>query len=439
MRVLNPLAVGARIFPMSIHRFSALGLATFLGITGAWSQGLNRELGLPLWQGTSLWAEDAATVAKRLNIPGGVNEKAGHFKKDLGPKDQIFGVRAYSIELYADRGKVDRINVGLINRADLFNEIMREARSSGKELSEAQALVELEKRMQRDAPADFTSLTANIARRLGLPTVKDEPEVKVWDWSGHLLTAERTSTAVTLKITPTEKSRAAGVSDPARAGLNAAVHGRDSVKRRPNGDVVISGIPPISQGARGFCVPASWEKLIRFNGLDLDVYQLADRGGTDVQGTLLAPFAAKMATMLEPKGFQVQFPAKGPPTLDMLRSQIDAGRPVLWGMDSRQFPAWVARSVKRTTRLPAPTPGTLPPDPAPHALLIIGYNAGFQEIALSDSTELGARFPEIWITLADAQAADMGQELVVLTPATTSGPGSGASPVRTGHPTKRWY
>ncbi|MFQ3671362.1 MAG: hypothetical protein SNJ84_07870, partial [Verrucomicrobiia bacterium] len=393
------------------------------------AQGLNQELGLPLWQGSNLWTENAAAVARRLDIPGGANDQSGHFKKDFNGDVTVFGVRAYTIELYADRGKIDRIHIGLINRADLFNDIMRQARAQGQELSEAKALVEMERRMQRDAPADFNTLVTNLSRRLGLPNVKDEPQEKIWDWSGHLLAAERTPTAVTLRISSTEKSRAASNTDPARAAMNAAAKSRDAVKRRPNGDVVISGIPPISQGPRGFCVPASWEKLIRFNGLDLDVYQLAERGGSDVQGTLLAPFAAKMATLLEPKGFQVQFLAKGPPTLDLIRAQIDAGRPLLWGMDSRAFPSWVARSAKRTNRLGADTPASIPPEPAPHALLIIGYNAGFQEIALSDSTELGARFPEIWITLADAQKADMGQELVVLLPGSTAASGP-ASPTR---------
>lgn len=422
-----------------ILRLFPLFLLLSLAISFAKAQGLNQELGLPLWRGSNLWVEDAATLARRLNIPGGSNEQTGHFKKNFDPDTRLFGVRAYTVEIYAERGKVARINIGLINRADLFNEVMGEAKASGKTLSEAQALVEMEKRMLREAPTDFAKLTANLARRLGRPNVKDEPQEKIWDWSGHLLTAERTPNAVTLKISPPEKARLADVTDPARAALNAAVKGRDSVKRRPNGDVVISGIPPISQGPRGFCVPASWEKLIRFNGLDLDVYQLADRGGTDVQGTLLAPFAAKMATLLEPKGFLVQFPAKGPPNLEFVRGHIDAGRPILWGMDARQFPAWVARSVKRTTRLPPAQPATPPPQPAPHALLIIGYNVGFQELALSDSTELGSRFPEIWISLADVQAADLGQELVVLAPkiAPSSGPGGTGTP--TGHPTKRWY
>ncbi|GAB4248782.1 MAG: hypothetical protein OHK005_15400 [Candidatus Methylacidiphilales bacterium] len=424
---------------LAMLRFSSFLFFLWIGISLSKAQGLNQDLGLPLWQGSSLWVEDAASVARRLKIPGGSNEQTGHFKKNFEADTKIFGVRAYTIEIYSEKSKVGRVNIGLINRADLFNEVMQEAKASGKSLSEAQAFVELEKRMLRDAPTDFATLTANIARRLGRPNIKDEPQEKIWDWSGHLLAAERTPTAITLKISSPEKARLADVTDPARAAMNAAAKSRDSVKRRPNGDVVISGIPPISQGPRGFCVPASWEKLIRFNGLDLDVYQLADRGGTDVQGTMLAPFAAKMATLLEPKGFLVQFPAKGPPTMDVLRNHIDAGRPVLWGMDSRQFPAWVARSVKRTTRLPTAPPATPPPDPAPHALLIIGYNAGFQEVALSDSTELGARFPEIWISMADVQASDMGQDLVVLTPKTTSTSGTSGNSSPTGHSTKRWY
>lgn len=420
-------------------RFVVVVIGWRLLTLSLWAQGLNQELGLPLWTGNSLWMEEARAVASRLDIPGGANEGTGHFKRDFGPSTRVFGVRAYTIEVYAERGKVDRVNIGLINRADLFNELMRGARAAGQELSEAQAMVETEKRMQREAPSDFAMLTGNIARRLGMPNVKDEPREKVWDWAGHRLVAEHSATAVTLKISSTEKARATAALDPARAAAKAAAKARDSVRRRPNGDVVISGIPPISQGPRGFCVPASWEKLIRFNGLDLDVYQLAERGGTNVQGTMLAPFAAQMAALLDPKGFQVQFPAKGPPKLEQIRAQIDAGRPLLWGMDSRQFPVWVARSVRRTTRLPTDALPPPPPEPAPHALLIIGYNAGFREVALSDSTELGARFPEIWVTLEDVERADLGQELVVLVPAGDGSAGSGSVPGRQGPAGKRWY
>jgi hypothetical protein len=428
--------------------FLLIGIGSLILQATAHSQGLNREFGMPLWSSSNLWKDSARSAADRLEIRGAANDDVAHFKKELGEKDLVFGTRAYSLEIYSEKGNISRVSIGFINRADVHNEIRRKAEKENKKLSETEVMIELEKIMDRQAPLDFAEVEKKITQRLGHPNVSSESNQKIWDWSGHRFTLERTPSAVTLRLTPSHQAQA-GAMDPNRSLAAAAAKGRDRVKRRPNGDVVISGIPPISQGPRGFCVPASWEKLLRFNGLDFDVYELAEKGGTQVTGSMLPLFAAKMTPLLEPRGFKVSIVGKGPPTLDMIRAQIDAGRPLIWGLDSHRFPDWLIRSSKRTTKLPnAPAISPKPGEPAeisPHALLIIGYNTGFQEIALSDSTELGASSPEIWISLNDAKQADLDQDLVVVLPGGTSGAGGAGSsggaipPANASNLNKRWY
>ena len=69
--------------------------------------------------------------------------------------------------------------------------------------------------------------------------------------------------------------------------------GVDHVQRNSEtGDVVIAGIPMVDQGQKGYCVPASSERVLRYYGIRVDANELAQlanssaEGGTSVQALI---------------------------------------------------------------------------------------------------------------------------------------------------------
>ncbi|MEM6885966.1 MAG: hypothetical protein AAF571_13140, partial [Verrucomicrobiota bacterium] len=114
-----------------------------------------------------------------------------------------------------------------------------------------------------------------------------------------------------------------------------------------------------------------------------------------------------------------------PDNIKMVSSYIDKGYPLIWHMDARDLRIWVNRNRERRTRLPDESAKTelTPGKVAGHALLIIGYNIRENEIALSDSTELGSSETAIWIHASEAKAAHQSRTelLVVIPPGRTGG------------------
>jgi len=59
---------------------------------------------------------------------------------------------------------------------------------------------------------------------------------------------------------------------------------RARVQRAPNGDVIITGIPMVDQGPKGYCAAAVAERLLRYYGRSLDQHEIAQLANTTAQG-----------------------------------------------------------------------------------------------------------------------------------------------------------
>lgn len=247
-----------------------------------------------------------------------------------------------------------------------------------------------------------------------------------WGWLSHTLTLKNTSKALLLditpgKYTPNPNPKKSIVTDKKRAATAPEKY----VKREKNGDVYISSIPKISQGSRGYCVPATWEKVLRHNGLGFNVYDLAEEGNTTVNGSYFSVFTGRIKGMLKPYDYKVEHMRFSPDNLKKVSSYINKGLPIIWHMDAQDLKRWVDRNKHRRGRLPQGSESDVlnPMRWAGHALLIIGYNSREGEIALSDSTELGSGEQVIWIHTSEAKAAHQEQTelLAVIPPGRTGG------------------
>ena len=380
--------------------------------------GLNSLLGFNLWIDSTLWDDKADFASRRLRLNGSVNGATSFYRGVPFGVDSCLGAKLYAVDIYGTNGYVQRVVLGFINRADM-----------------SKSMTDPKSRIYDDTVnREFAAIRSRLIQRLGQPNQRGERDI--WPWVGHELVLHKGPEALTLTIqkgnTPPNQSPGALPRELTLARNPPSYF----VKRTTTGDVFIQGLPPISQGDRNYCVPASWEKVLRHLGLGLNVYDLAQKGGSRVEGTLYMPFAKEMEKLLGPSRYRVTYITQSENDFTSIKPYIDQGLPVIWPMNANHLPLWLSRSNQRKAGTPlAPldsSTGNMPP--APHALLIVGYNAIYREIALSDSTELGSSTPQIWIKAADLTDAELGTDpkIVVVPPPETNPPGGGV--IR-----PRWY
>lgn len=347
---------------------------------------LNDCFGTPVWSDSLLWDDDAFGVAHRLGLGGKGHAGSDFYRGSFAGGVRTLGEPLYSLDLYCMEGKPQRLVFGFLNQADLH--------AAGRSLAPAAFIKE------RDEAR--TRIAKRLETRLG-PPAGEGPWV--WSWVGHQIQLQTTSSALIVTIekgnyVPNE-SKSAGLVEQDHKAFNPA----EKVKRRENGDVVVTGIPRISQGNRGYCVPAAWEKVLRYYGVSLNVYELAEAGGTRVSGSSYREFAGSVSRELSPLAFKLDYLRETADDIPAIKKYIDRGMPLVWGIDAQLLPQWIEQTRRRRDELSAADKVTrkLSAPPGYHALLIIGYNEAKGEIAVSDSTELGHSIPEIWLAKQEAR------------------------------------
>ena len=230
------------------------------------------------------------------------------------------------------------------------------------------------------------------------------------------------------------------------AGSASRAKVKENVRKTANGDVWIDNVPMVDQGQKGYCTAAASERVLRYYGFDIDQHEIAQiagttsSGGTSVEGTseviravcakcrlsctsivsmvsdfrdisndliqynraaraegestlLLDDFVDKeddrfnaggMLMAMKPKLLKKirMRDARYRKFLSGVRSQIDQGVPVVWGVVLGHYPE----------------PG-LPQTGGGHTRLIIGYNQATREILYTDTWGAGhelKRMPEDW-------------------------------------------
>jgi len=235
-----------------------------------------------------------------------------------------------------------------------------------------------------------------------------------WDWKGHaFLLVELPDEYVALRIVPKAVLDDADSSRKAFAAARQDLPRR--VEKRPNGDVLIGDIPMIDQGRKGYCVPATFERLLRYYGLPADMNVLAMAGKTQAGGgTSIGQIVAAMQGVVYDAGGIIT-PRNFSGSIGEIRPLIDAGKPLIFAhYSTEEFNKRINGRMERrvavnnwndwaTKLLPALKKGQpLKPDPRyGHVCLIIGYNDKTREIAITDSW--GPAATERWMTEEEAR------------------------------------
>ncbi|MBB5034964.1 hypothetical protein [Prosthecobacter vanneervenii] len=384
---------------------------------------INEAAGQPLFSDTPLWATSAEELAEKLQIPPESKTKTTSSFRSYTEKDyKLFGAHPYSVAMYAENGKIAAFSLVYANKGDLF----QYEGDASKQPDDNDAAKLLKKAMDKDVAAISEALT----KKLGAPKKERFGEkagrmnMQRWDWRGHsLLLAEAEGEYVGLQIVTTAFADAGGkVEETADKVIRARVLA--NLEKRPNGDIVVGDLPMVDQGPKGYCVPATAERAMRYLGVPADMYILANAGQSGFGG------GTSVDVLLEGIGPQIRSKHRsfdswgGELKLKDLAKYIDKGVPVMWCLYStdkfnevadkhtqerKAVTNWTTWKVKV---LKQAADSTLEKDrDSAHVVLITGYNKDTNEIAFSDSW--GENYKERWISVPEAERVSQQHFYVV--------------------------
>lgn len=400
-------------------------LAAVQGLVAAptWQE-MNAALGIELWQDESLWDDPADATAQRIGWPQeSLTSTDSSYRSYPDAAARLLGARPYSLALYGEGGNMARLSMIFANKGDsvptdLVAGDARPSRKSGKGYEDA---------IRADAKTIETTLTAllgpPVADRFGQGRETRE-SVKRWDWQGHaILLAAPREEYVAVRILPTDLADLGGRSRVPDAEMRTRVAAR--VETRPNGDVILRDIPMVDQGPKGYCVPATWERVLRYMGVPADMYVLAMAADTGAGGgTSLAGIVAGAREAVTRAGRRLEN-SRGKVSIREVKKAIDRGLPIMWTMYSMDgVNAEITRRtaerasatdpVAWASRLEAPRKAARKIETNAldaHMCMITGYNEKTGEIAVSDSW--GPAYAERWMTVEEAEAVSQGAFTVV--------------------------
>lgn len=391
---------------------------------------MNAAWGLPLFppDGT-IWEEDADAVAERLGLPEESRTSSEASFRLYPPEDlRVLGRRPYSIALTAAQGRVTGLSIIFANKGDSVAPSgpaapgSRAAGPSNTVLRDYVKAIADDERSLDELLGTVAGAAAPERTGQGSKLVE---RAKRRDWRGHaiLLVSVRDEYVAVRLAPPGEMEEGGAVERVPSAELREKLLAR--VERRPNGDVILRELPMVDQGPKGFCVPATMERMLRYLGIPADMYLLAmaantrPGGGTTINDLLWA-----VGDTVRRHGRRIQTVA-GRPEINQISRWIESGLPVLWAINTSKtvdhlinehtrqragvtdWKAWnenlkaARRDARKLSR--EATEG--------HVCLMVGFNRETGEIALSDSW--GPGYEERWITVEEAAAISQGSMAVV--------------------------
>ncbi len=379
---------------------------------------INTLLGIPLLEDNNLWDDHAGTVAQRLHWPLESQTATQASYRHYPPADaRILDARPYASTLYGTNGQAQQLSIIFANKGDF-------------DFSHTPTKDEIEA-MQSAIAEDETTLVKRLSDALGAPEKQSfgtgrgiKERIQRWDWKGHaFLLASQEDEYVSLRIMSTEaadnKGRSQKFSDAALRKLTT-----ENIITRPNGDVLVDNIPMVNQGPKGYCVPATFERYLRYMQIPADMYILAMAGQTEIGGgTSLRSIIQSVDSYISSQSRTMK-ELNEPIKIRTIQKYIDKGLPIIWTMFSSKtynqyanqrtaerqnvtdWDAWekTTQSNARNTELRKDIMST-------HACLIIGYNKTTGEIAVSDSW--GPSYNERWISAEQAEQVSQGSMYLI--------------------------
>ena len=367
------------------------------------------------WQETSakLWAE-----ILRLPVESETAYQSS-FRAYPRSEVRVLGAHPQSVALLATEDRPDQLTLIFANKGDSAGEGQL---WGGKN----QRTATLQATVDAAVAADADRIRETLIPLLGKPRRqgfgdygKTRESAERWDQAGTaFLLIEQQGEYTALRVLPTTTADAGG-----RTARISDAQLRERMKlnviRRENGDVIIGNIPMIDQGPKGFCVPATYARVLLYAGVPADLYLLALLGKTGIGGgTYISSMENSARALAATYGRSITSVS---PSLDLpkLESYFKRGIPLTWALfvDEDINRDLTLRMKKRPGADPVEWAKILEPKKKAarnlrknprngHVCLLIGGNRRTGELATSDSW--GPEFAERWITIEEAQALSQG-------------------------------
>jgi hypothetical protein len=379
---------------------------------------LNQLLGVPLFNDSNLWDDPVTEVAARLGWPmESQTDAQSSYRKYSSGDYHILKCRAYSSALYGESGQARRLSLVFANKGDF-------------RYSDPPTDDEIDT-MESSIQDDFARIETLLTQQLGASERQQfgsgrgiKQLIERWDWKTHaFLLASQDGEYVNLKIMHTaqadNKGRGERLSDTALRSLTT-----ENLRSEPNGDVFITNIPMVNQGPKGYCVPATFERYLRYMQIPADMYILAMAGQTQIGGgTSLSNLIESIDGYIASQSRSMK-QLKETIKLRTVKKYIDKGLPIIWTMySSREYNKFVnERSAQRLkvsdweswedrTQSESRSQELRQDYMSAHACMIIGYNKETDEIAVSDSW--GPSYAVRWVPVEQAEQVSQGSIYVI--------------------------
>jgi len=382
---------------------------------------LNELLEIPLWADSDLWDDDSASVAKRLGWPleSQTETQASYRKYFKGKRSPIAGARPHTAVLYTKDGKVDYLSIMFANKGDSVG--VREIEDERDALKQVNEAIDADFEMIRtrfDTIAESQNETGGISRGM-------KERAQRWDYGNNSLwLASVEDEYIALRIMPPDLADRWGQPEY-QSDETVRQAAKANVSETDFGDVLIRNIPMVDQGPKGYCVPATMERYLRYMGIRADMYTLAMAGSTTIGG------GTSLSAIIDGTSSYVRRSSRKMDSIDAevdirtVSKYIDAGQPLMWTMFSTDAYNALANTItkqrSRATdhrewrselrRLLRDVPELQKDYSSAHLCMIVGYNAETDEIAVSDSW--GPRFELRWITAEAANQISQGRFYII--------------------------
>lgn len=389
---------------------------------------INEAIGQKLFNDTNLWDDTADEVGGRLNWPVESATSNSISCRLYAPVDYRFlDARPYSAVFYGSADSVSSFSLVFANKGDCYaaGGVAEEHFKNGSVTNDP---TELAKMIDRDEEVLTKKLEEVLGkgRRQNFGQGSAKRKVMRWDWNEHsFLVSVAEGEFVSLSIEKSEvadkRGKQAKVADMHIRRIHEA-----NVEKRNNGDVVIMNIPMVDQGPKGYCVPATFERCMRYMEIPSDMYLLAMAGNTGMGGgTVISTLVSAVQQEVWAAGRTLKT-VDGFLSFKELEKYLKDGVPILWGMHSTQWfndtanrrtamrrssqsDMWkkiIASADDKVEKMSSPQRGE-----NLHICIIHGFNKITGEIAFTDSW--GPRFTERWISAKEAEHFSSGRCWVI--------------------------
>lgn len=180
-----------------------------------------------------------------------------------------------------------------------------------------------------------------------------------------------------------------------------------NVMKEPQGDVFISGVPMVDQGAKGYCVAASCQRLFEYMRIPCDQHELAQLLSADADKGVNALVMQKSLTRLNGR-----FGTTFKPIVDPTNYYSGRSRRVSFKRFESELVEQVGKGTPLLWALELGMKDEIPPLPAGgqvsggHMRMIIGYNSAKNQVIFTDSW--GAGHERKYMNILDAYEVTLG-------------------------------